>query len=178
MRCSKPHSSGTPSKRTLAIALLVPLIALVAGTFATGSKPPLAVASNPLEINTTIDLRPIRLPKADEQTLSRTAWLLEQRSLPNPLYYPPRVEIQPIPDKPREPEVKIDPTQPAPFVVTAVLRGRDGSNRAVIDGTLFNEGDEIAPNWVISKIDSTERRVSVRRPDGSNLTLSLQNPDR
>ncbi len=174
MKCLKAHYSGTASRRTLAIAFFAPLLALVVGSFSTGSNPPLAAASNPLENDAAIDLRPIELPKPKTETLQRTTWLLEQRSVPNPLYYPPKIEIEPTPEPEAPNPVKVDHAQPAPFLVTAMLRGRDGSARAVIDGALFDAGDEIAPNWVIIEINPTKRHVSVRKPDGTTLLLPMQ----
>lgn len=174
MKRAKAQRSGAASRRSLAVAFFAPLLALVAGTFATGSKPPLAAASNPLDAQTTVDLSPIELPQSDADSVQRTAWLLEQRSVPNPLYYPPSVEIEPTVEAEDEPPVRADPAQPAPFVVTAMLRGRDGSARAVIDGALYDAGDEIAPNWVIIEINPTRRHVSVRKPDGTTLLLPMQ----
>ena len=65
--------------------------------------------------------------------------------------------------------------QPAPFVVTSMMRGRDGNARAMIDGALFDAGDEIAPGWVIIEINPTRRHVSVRKPDGTTMLLPMQN---
>ena len=175
MKCSSAQFSGTPARRILAIAMIAPVLALLAGTCATGSNPPMAAASNPLEADQSIDLRPIELPQPDAQTLSRTTWLLEQQSVPNPLYYPPEIEIvtesEPEPSRPEVTEI----VRPAPFVVTSMMRGRDGNARAMIDGALFDAGDEIAPGWVIIEINPTRRHVSVRKPDGTTMLLPMQN---
>lgn len=164
-----------PSKRVLlAIAFCLPGAALLAGALLNTSGPSIALASDPLEDTSAI--APPTMPEraVPEDVSLRSAWLREQASIPNPLYYPPRIEpIVPV-EPPRTKPTPVETSAPAPFVVTAMLRNRDGSARAVIDGALFDAGDELAPGWVIIEINPTKRHVSLRKPDGTTLLLPME----
>lgn len=170
------HSITTPSTRFLyAAAFIMPSIALTMGAFLNAGGPSSAEASTPSEQTPVAALPRIGERIAPEDLVARTVWLREQPEMPNPLYYPPRFEpvverVQTEGEAPRP----IDVSAPAPFVVSAMLRGRDGSARAVIDGMLFDAGDELAPGWVIIEINPTRRFVSLRKPDGTTLLLPMQ----
>lgn len=169
------HTITTSSTRfVLAAAFALPCTALALGTLLNTAGPSTALASNASD---QAELRPIPpLPAriTPHQISDRTQWLSQLETLPNPLYYPPPVEdiVQVEPGEPQHRPV--DVSAPAPFLVTAMLRGRDGSARAVIDGALFDAGDELAPGWVIIEINPTRRHVSLRKPDGTTLLLPMQ----
>jgi hypothetical protein len=169
------HTITTSSSRfALAAAFALPCLALTLGTLLNTAGPATALASNAPE---HADHGPITtLPARTQDPLitDRTRWLSELETIPNPLYYPPPVEAI-VQVEQGEPQPRpVDVSAPAPFVVTAMLRGRDGSARAVIDGMLFDAGDELAPGWVIIEINPTRRHVSLRKPDGTTLLLPMQ----
>lgn len=172
---TKATTQTNPSKRLLlAMAFLLPGLSLLAGTALNISGPAIAQASDPLEDASAVPLPSLPDRTIPEELSQRTAWLSEQQVIPNPLYYPPRIEpVAPVEPKRKEPE-PVNLHTPAPFLVTAMLRNRDGSARAVIDGALFDAGDELAPGWVIIEINPTKRHVSLRKPDGTTLLLPMQ----
>lgn len=169
------HTIATPSSRfVLAAAFVLPSIAVALGTLLNTAGPATALASSATEETEISPVQPLPARSPNPEISERTLWLSQLETLPNPLYYPPAVEsiVQGEQDDPRHRPV--DVTAPAPFVVTAMLRGRDGSSRAVIDGMLFDAGDELAPGWVIIEINPTRRHVSLRKPDGTTLLLPMQ----
>lgn len=169
------NSITTPSTRfILSAAFTLPSIALVVGAFLNSGGPSSAEASVDLEQQQLSALP--RLPErtVPEDLAERAAWLAQQPVILNPLYYPPQIEPIVRTEQGVETPRPVDVSAPAPFLVTAMLRGRDGSARAVIDGMLFDAGDELAPGWVIIEINPTRRHVSLRKPDGTTLLLPMQ----
>jgi len=173
------HTITTSSSRfVLAAAFALPCIALALGTLLNTAGPATALASSTPEQAVQRPIPPLPDRSPDQQITDRTQSLSQLQMIPNPLYYPPRVESV-VQVETGEPQPRpIDITAPAPFVVTAMLRGRDGSARAVIDGMLFDAGDELAPGWVIIEINPTRRHVSLRKPDGTTLLLPMQSAGR
>jgi len=169
------NSITTPSTRfILGAAFTLPSIALVAGTFLNSGGPSTAAASVALEQEQLSALPRIPERTVPKDLAERKDWLAQQPEILNPLYYPPRIEPIVRTEAGVETPRPVDVSAPAPFTVSAMLRGRDGSARAVIDGMLFDAGDELAPGWVIIEINPTRRHVSLRKPDGTTLLLPMQ----
>ncbi|MCC6321485.1 MAG: type II secretion system protein [Phycisphaerales bacterium] len=87
----------------------------------------------------------------------------------------PRVETIPDPDPepaPPEPEEISD----APTLqITAIVQSRQGAVAAV-GHRMLRIGDEVAPGWLITAIDASERVVRVRHADGRMAEYTTFNP--
>jgi hypothetical protein len=174
---TSPHSLSARRRRIVfCSAFCAPMLALVAGQIMSASGPSIAAASSqgdeePVVIHRIPD-RPVPAAIIDRATE------LRQRSLTNPLYYSRAPQPVVVRQEPREEPPPVEIRRPAPFLLSAVMRGRDGSARAFIDGKLYANGEELAPGWVILDIDATRRQVTVRKPDSSTMLLLLQQDDR
>ncbi len=169
------HSSS--SNRLTALGLLAaPVLTLALGITLNSSSPQIARASNPLDTTGESELRSLPdrpLPPALRERIQTIA----QSDIPNPLYYPPQRLDEPAlePDPvPLEPAPVEELRLPVPGEVTAILRGRDRSVRALIDGILYQAGDELAPDWRIVSIDPSRRLVTLLQPDGKLRTIQMQ----
>ena len=178
MRRNRAIHSSSSNRLTVLGFLAAPVLTLALGITLNSSGPQIARASDPLDSGPQTDLRPLPERTRPEALDTRSA-TIAQLPIPNPLYYPerrastpdkPTPKPEPVPDKPApEPEFKL----PAPCVVTAILRGRDGTVRALIDGSFYAAGDEFAPGWTVHSIDTTQRTVTLLQPDGKQRTIQM-----
>jgi hypothetical protein len=167
------------SNRLTALGLLAaPVLTLALGITLNSSGPQIARASNPLDSGSQAELRPLPerpLPQSQRERIAAIAEL----EIPNPLYYPPeRLNGPEIPVIEPEPVV-LDPTPepelqlPARCVLTAIISYNDGTVRALIDGKIYDAGDDLAPGWTIMSIDPALRLVTLLQPDGKLRSIHM-----
>jgi len=65
----------------------------------------------------------------------------------------------------RAPQIDTKPKPPR-VVLSTVLKGARGT-LAVINGTVYARGDEVAPGWIISVIDAEQLRVELLGPQNT-----------
>lgn len=113
--------------------------------------------------------------KAAQWLASRTVAL----NLRSPMDMPDPVAPTPMP----EPVVKVpEAPTPAPkdddtphhLVLTSILGGAGESSRSLasINHRIYRVGDEVAPGWRLSAIDSKKREIVLSNSDGRSLTLT------
>lgn len=153
-----------------AVVLAVQLVGGWDGPTMTPAQPVAAPSSLP----TAASPRTLSPPQRAAVEYLRTHALPEV--IASPMREPaPRVESTPDPDPepaPPEPEEISD----APNLqITAIVQSRQGAV-ATVGHRMLRIGDEVAPGWLITAIDASERVVRVRHADGRMAEYTTFNP--
>jgi hypothetical protein len=89
----------------------------------------------------------------------------------------PMDSIEAAPDAPSftpDPSPPVMPARPSgpstALTLSAVLRSSSGT-MAAINGRIYGVGQSIEPGWVVAAINADDLSVTIRGPDGQELTL-------
>lgn len=166
-------------------ALLAPAIAVQGVRFLADAELSGAAAATPASGAAPLIIAPVATPLTPQQ---RTAldWL---KTLPtmadrSPMERPRIPVAEAAPPRNADPDTatpkRVDPPipgddRPLHLKLTGMI-GSDSDALAAISGKLRRVGDEPAPGWVISQIDSRNRVVVLKHADSRTFTISPPTP--
>jgi hypothetical protein len=169
-------------------ALLAPAIAVQAVRFVADAEIAPASAGVPAAAIPPIVLKPAEPPitARQKQALDWLSSRSNQLATRSPMFVPPSPE-----EEHSHAHAKSDPDHGPPAAQAAPptvvddrpthlkLSGMVGSDKealAAISGKLRRVGDELAPGWVVERIDSRHRVVVLKHTDGRTFQISPPTP--
>lgn len=155
-----------------AAAAAAPLVLMSAAPALLGTGPRLSMGAG----NAPAEPAPVIAdpkPTPAQQAAQAHAALLLTHATPQSPFRPTPAPVEaPAPVQPEPVAPAPAPPPPPEIIVRSIMRQGDGSARALIAGKLRAVGDEAAPGWTITAIDTAARSITITSADGRSETIS------